>query len=532
MGREINEDRIRELEKKIEEGTGDMIQLKRARNSLLNVSTRVPLEILGYIFCWRAFPNSDHFCPSEPQKGSYKFLLVCHHWLEVAFHTPELWSYWGNTLGQWLRRSKRAGTPSVTDLVLIGLQLGHDLVPLHGTLRNALRERAERNTIRSIHLSTLKSSLQTSIFSALTPDGEDIRYTSVEAVSLRHVKVSNFFARHRFPKLRYLHLSVGVRIPSWKDLGSNITTLTTLFIIVDHETGVPTTTQLLSILASNPRLRDLTLSSLMMMGGMPTISASLCQLTRFSVGGYLHPVSQLLQQLDYPGSMAEMTLSVSHDVVEDLVGFLGPYLQDYILRDGRFSEGLGIFVDSLPASVSIQASTDNNVNSQRETFASFTANFRANRPPRNRVRFCSNFFAHTPVDYVVYFGGELSMDEIRRIAPTMPQVQELHLVGARLADRFLRSDSGGPLDEEKLFPSLQRLHLEDANFGGDESWGALLSYLVHQTSGGQRISLAISGLPRHICKDVVAAVESLVEELVFDFSLDNDCPRCLSAQDY
>ena len=31
-------------------------------------------------------------------KDSYNFLLVCHHWFEVARRLLELWSFWGNSL--------------------------------------------------------------------------------------------------------------------------------------------------------------------------------------------------------------------------------------------------------------------------------------------------------------------------------------------------------------------------------------------------------------------------------------------------
>jgi len=101
MGPEINIDSILALEKQIEEGLGDVIQLKRSRNSLLNISTRVPPELLGQVFRWNAIPAGD--C-GEVRRGSYNFLLVCHHWFEVASGTPELWAYWGNTLDLWSQR--------------------------------------------------------------------------------------------------------------------------------------------------------------------------------------------------------------------------------------------------------------------------------------------------------------------------------------------------------------------------------------------------------------------------------------------
>ena len=114
MGPETNIDSIMALEEQIKEGLGDVIQLKRARNSLLNISTLVPPELFGQVFHWNVIPDSDF---GGLQQGSYNFLLVCHHWFEVASTTPELWTFWGNTLKQWSQRYQRSGTAPL-DLVL------------------------------------------------------------------------------------------------------------------------------------------------------------------------------------------------------------------------------------------------------------------------------------------------------------------------------------------------------------------------------------------------------------------------------
>ena len=107
MGPEINIDSIRALERQIEEGTGDIVHL----SSLLNISTRIPPEILGPVFCWNAIPKEVF---GGLRKGSYNFLLVCHHWFEVARSTPELWNLWGNTLEQWSQRYQGSGSAPST----------------------------------------------------------------------------------------------------------------------------------------------------------------------------------------------------------------------------------------------------------------------------------------------------------------------------------------------------------------------------------------------------------------------------------
>jgi len=128
MDREINLDSILALEKQIEEQRDEghektIIRLKRTRNSLLNVSTLLPPEILGGIFHYNVVPDRDF---GGLPNGSYNFLLVCRHWFEVASRTPGLWSFWGNSIPDWERRHARCGTVPL-DLVLEGGTLRHEL---------------------------------------------------------------------------------------------------------------------------------------------------------------------------------------------------------------------------------------------------------------------------------------------------------------------------------------------------------------------------------------------------------------------
>ena len=69
----------------------------------------------------------------------------------------------------------------------------------------------------------------------------------------------------------------------------------------------------------------------------------------------------------------DIVLVVSGCTVEDTLGTLGSYMQDYFRRDGRHRDGLGIFVHPIPSSVSVQASTISSVkgSTQKDNFATF-----------------------------------------------------------------------------------------------------------------------------------------------------------------
>ena len=259
MGREIDLDSILALDKRIEEITAELIQLKRSRNSLSNVA-RVPPEILGHIFRFNITTEDGDPQFAGIQKGSYNFLPVCHHWFEVAHRLPELWSFWGNTLEDWKRQHPHSGT-SPLDLVLDGTECR--VGPFDGTLQDALRDYAARDAIRKVHLRSDETQLLTTIISSLTPEN-NIRDSSIESIALSGVEASNLFFLHRFKKLQNLSLSGRFALSSWAwdSLGSGITTLVNLSLSFNSLSSTPTISQIMSLLASNPNIRTLELESM------------------------------------------------------------------------------------------------------------------------------------------------------------------------------------------------------------------------------------------------------------------------------
>ena len=354
MGPEINIDSIRALERQIEEGTGDIIRLKRTRNSLLNISTRIPPEILGHIFCWNAIPKEVF---GGLRKGSYNFLLVCHHWFEVACSTPELWNFWGNTLEQWSQRYQGSGSAPL-DLALNAPIYMRDsntnAIPFDEPLRDALRDRVACDSIRSIHINGMDMDLLPSVISLLILDGEGTRCSSIESLILDcdGLDISNFLACRHFPKLRNLSLTTSAGISSWDHLKLlQATSLTTLSPDYGQTPTTLTTSQLLSTLASYPNLQDLSLYESTIphdVGNGLTFRVPLHHLKKLYLRGDCRHVSLLLERLEYPDTLDHVDLGLFErvDFAEGTSESIAPFLQDCIRRDGRFQGRLKIHLSA------------------------------------------------------------------------------------------------------------------------------------------------------------------------------------------
>ena len=454
-----------------------IIRLKRARNSLLNVS-KLPSEILGEIFCQNVALEGP-FGPLE--KRSHNFLFVCHHWFGVASDTPGIWAFWGNHLEDWMKRYLQHPTAPL-DLILNGGESCSTGVTLDDSLRSALKDRAARDTIRRIHLTAEDSETVNSIISSLA-GCEGIQSSSVESIILRFqfesLEASDFFAYYRFPKLQLLNL-YNCTIPSW-DLKASILTNFAL----DGSLSSPTipSFQILSILRSNPLLQELSLGRCAIPddGGDRSPRVSLVHLRDLKLTGRLQDVFTLLHQLDYPANTGSLSLNLWDSRVQDISGIIGPFLRDYFRRRRRSEYGLKLLLYS---QYKIGLSIMDLGLGESGRYAKIVIRLGRTPPQDFSVEVLLDLIAFLPREEITLFATHSFPVPMEAISAKLPYLKVIVIEWIALHIAFSKSN----VDQDEVFPSLDYMRINlyqgATRFG---EWEPLTTFLGRLASSGNRL---------------------------------------------
>ena len=390
----------------------------------------------------------------------------------------------------------------------------------------------------------VRLNLSTEYCRTLTPEDEGARDCNIESIaldgvivylptlrarpSLRYaptdsVDASDFFSRHRFPKLQNLSLSGRFKIsPSaWACLTSHTTALTDLSLSLNPPFSILETSQILSLLASNPNIRSL---KLVLKGAVdndsgPKLSVPLRHLEDLYSKGEPNRVFSTLRRVELPERVdhtrMEFYSRTTHEVREAIV----PHIRDYLDRDPRFEGRLGICVSVSRNTILLQVgviSVDDHGPDQAPQlsppYATFSMSMRV-ALPKERDMLCIYTLAHLPQESILYPETNPSAATTKELVVEMSNLVALSLVKPEVSDGFLLSNPGGPNPHAKLLPSLRLLYLQDASAMFSD-WGPLARYVTHQTSGDRAFSLNLYGKDIEICPELVGKMEDFVGEFV------------------
>ena len=390
-----------------------------------------------------------------------------------------------------------------------------------GPLRDALRTRAARDSIRSIYIGNLDGELIESVISSLILDDEGIQDSSIESLTVTSsncLNIFTFLTRYRFPRLRVLSLCCR-RILSWDQLKIQAMSLTTLSLSGKGDPTKITRCQFLSTFASFPNLQELSLFGAIHaddVGGGSTSRVPLRQLKKLHLEGYYCELRSGFDWLEVPDKMDMVHLELARCGREAVLGFFEPYLRDRTQRDDRFRSGLGLRWSRGPYYISFAVGALGQLDAlptepgHGYPFVSFGIETTDNIPEDEITGLCTNLLAVASQEHVVEFAWGSNSGALGEIdLPfAMPNVEKLFLLESVISDTFLQPDQPS---HTKLLPSLRHLYLHDPILQNDD-WRPLISYLAHQTSGGQGISLKIRKSRPPVPPEVVREIEGLVDE--------------------
>ena len=332
------------------------------------------------------------------------------------------------------------------------------------------------------------------------------------------MEVSNFFARSHLSRLRLLNLRGNFYLSSWDFLAPRTTLLTALSLEISTFLPSPTlpTSQLFSFLASNPNIRELRLSNAALPNDADTsiLKVQLRNLKTLSLRGKFRHLFGLLRRLILPEVLDDISLGMFDPTVEDISQTFGPYIRDHFLRTTGFQDNLQLFTSFSGGHISIGIShIQATVRERQVQWVQFAVTL-TEQPPDIQERLLIDLIAPIPLERVASLDTSGSKKLPEELFRMMPNIETMRITGAKLTEGFLQPNPGGPYADTKLLPSLRLLCLYVV-LQNDDDWGHLVTYLAHQTSDGQTISLEVMGEFPYDRPEVVNGIKGLVKEFTY-----------------
>ena len=389
------------------------------------------------------------------------------------------------------------------------------------TLGNVLRDRAIRDTIRRVHLKSRDSKFLGSIISPLIT--KEPRSAGVESLILRDesgglaVDISEFIAHHSFPKLQHLEL-FNCRVSSWDliKLRAPVLTILDLYLRDPWPSSNPTTSQVLSILASYPTLQKVSLSWYEDPDdddGDPSLRVSLPQLKELKLDGDAHDVFDLLDRLDHPGRMDRLDIAIKPCEIEDISQFIGPYLRAYLQHRGGSQSGLGLrlvfpYMNVIALDIGDAGGIDFHtpVPARVDPFITIYMKLDVMYGGDLLKEANLDLIAHTPRGDIVYFQTYNEHATMGEISAQLPNLWGLQFEDSPLGLAFPKPN----LDEDgEIYPSLEYVLLDGLS---TTDWSPLTTFLDRRASSGNRLHTLVATSCR-IPPLVWSGLEDVVQEL-------------------
>lgn len=472
------EEEIAQREAIITAEKSKIIQLNRCKNYLSSPSIRAPPEILGYIF-ELAIEREQHLHSGihfdELEGGRCNFLLVCHHWFQVASNIPKLWNF------REISLHNGETTPGVLALDLYKPQTGRVNLPLRDELKNHITQ----DNIRSIDLQGRDPSSLGSILSLLTPNEDGVQEKRIESFIFQTPKdipmeLSNFFAQLHLPFLQRLCIRGVLNTPLWDSLNLKTTHLTVLSLQLPETQFSLTMPQLLLILIANPNLQDLSLREVPCDEVENTgVQVPLLHLKTIDLEGELTDIFQLLEQLQIPAMLDRTSLTMTETTFPDIISTMVPYMKNLFQHDLRFKESTSVTSGSVGSDIRIPITVCHESPTQEQQSSKIMLNLPYPHPPTSPQL------------------------QVLPINP-MEDIPQKHW-------EFLKATCAPEIQEE-LYEAKFEL-----KFVSEDGWQPLIAYLENQLPNDQPIKLSLCMTSQfNMIEDTTLSIEKQV-----GFSHDN-----------